>query len=491
MAHTRRENQEVVLPRPKVLDKGQATVCREVAAVQHPCMNVRVHAQRLRERFPIFPGDTTVTLDICPKNNHSMVDFQPHRGQVSLMFERAAGASVRTALADTPVVFVAGARQSGKSTLVKKISPDRRYLTLDDDAVLAAALRDPAGFVAGLDGDVALDEVQRAPGLFPAIKASVDRNRAPGRFLMTGSANVLLVPRVAESLAGRMEIVNLWPLSVREMTAASGSMVDALLGANLPKHLPPDPAWKERVLAGGFPEIQQRPHPSRRSAWFRSYVSAVLQRDVRDLANIEGLTALPQLLSLLAARAGGLLNYADVSRSAAIPTTTLKRYLALLEMVFLFQPLPPWFANLGKRLVKSSKIYLCDSGLLAHLAGRGVGAAADPSGFGPLLENFVVMEVRKQAAVAQTHVECFHFRAHDGTEVDLVIEDSQGRLLAIEVKSSCSLEPSDLQGIDRFRAMTGPRFHRGVVLYAGNEVVPFGPRLHAVPIGSLWAPIAG
>jgi hypothetical protein len=309
---------------------------------------------------------------------------------------------VLEALADTPVVLVNGARQTGKSTLVQ--SPDlapakRAYLTFDDPGVLAAARRDPNGFIAGLPAPVTLDEVQHVPELFPAIKAAVDRGREPGRFLLTGSANVLLLPKLSESLAGRMEMLTLWPFSHGELNGVREGFVDALFA--------PRPSWHlERseevgraalfatVLAGGYPPVLARRVGARRRAWYQSYVTTVLQRDVRDLANIADLTAVPRLLAVLASRAGGLLNFADLSRSLAMPQTTLKRYFALLEATFLVRLLPPWSGNLGQRVIQTPKVYLSDTGLLAHLLGLTVDRLAVDAGLaGGLLENFVLMEL--------------------------------------------------------------------------------------------------
>jgi len=291
------------------------------------------------------------------------------------MIRRNIWNSLAEAMADTPVVLINGARQTGKSTLAKWYTENisgGRYLTLDDATVLAAATQDPAGFLSGLDGPVVLDEIQHAPGLFPAVKAEVDRDRRPGRFLLTGSADVLLLPDLSESLAGRMEILTLWPFSDGEMMESNASFIDQVFSENSVSS-PQSPESRQellqRIIIGGFPEVVSRKDARRRNAWFGSYITTILQRDVRDLANIEHLTLLPRLLSLLATRSSCLLNYSELSRSLALPQSTLKRYMALLETTFLVQLLPPWSANLGKRLVKSPKIMLCDTGLMAYLLG--------------------------------------------------------------------------------------------------------------------------
>lgn len=240
-------------------------------------------------------------------------------------------------------------------------------------------------------------------------------------------------------------------------------------------------------MRGGFPEVVDRERAERRRAWFDSYVTTILQRDVRDLANIERLTELPRLLSLLAARAASLLNYSDISRGLGMPQSTLKRYMALLEATFLVQALPPWFGNLGKRLVKSPKLLICDTGLAAHLQGVDSGwISSQPNLAGPLLENFVAMEVRKQIAWSRTRPALFHFRTQSGAEVDIVLEDPAGNLAGVEVKSSSTVGKHDFRGLDALADAAGERFRRGIVLYTGREPIPFGERMHALPVSSLW-----
>jgi hypothetical protein len=406
------------------------------------------------------------------------------------MFKRHISGRLLEALSDSPVVLLHGARQTGKSTLVQHIASGEhpaRYLTFDDAGVLAAATADPAGFLAGIAGPIALDEVQRAPDLFLAIKADVDRNRTPGRYLLTGSANVLMLPKLSESLAGRMEILSLWPLSQGEIVGRREGFIDSLFAGEVPARNDNPKSAAERVLRGGYPEAQQRPSPSRRRAWFNSYVATILQRDVRDLANIEGLGEMPRLLGLMAARVGSLLNHAEVSRSLGMPQSTLKRYMALLEATFLVQLLPAWSGNLGKRLVKSPKLYLNDTGLATGLLAMDDEAALRQANLlGPLLENFVVMELRKQTTWSRVDPRLFHFRTTSGQEVDVVLEAPSGELVGIEVKSSAQVGPADFKGLKALAEGAGKRFCRGVVLYQGSEVVPFGKNLHAVPVQTLW-----
>lgn len=400
---------------------------------------------------------------------------------------------LEAALLDTPVVLLNGARQTGKTTLVRKIAQDRSdtsYFTLDDAATLAAATSDPAGFLAGLEGLAIIDEVQKAPGLLPAMKIKIDRDRQPGRFLLTGSADVLMLPQVSESLAGRMEIFTLWPFSQGEIDGSEDGLADLLFEEKLSMRfrdadLPSD--WMSRVLAGGFPEAVRRKDEERRNAWFASYISSIIQRDIRDLSNIESSTEIPRLLSLIAARTGSLMNKSEISRSVQLPYTTLNRYFSLLELTFLVNPLPAWSSNLSKRLTRSAKLHLCDPALTAHLCGLSQQRLeGQPQMKGPLLENFVVMELRKQASWARTPLSLFHYRTTAGQEVDLVLEDKAGRIAGLEVKASSNLTDKSFKGLRDLKEAAGKSFHRGVILYTGESSLPFGEKFCALPVSSLW-----
>jgi hypothetical protein len=360
---------------------------------------------------------------------------------------------------------------------------------MDDPTVLAAASASPLTFLESLPERAILDEVQRVPEIFIALKKIVDQNRVPGRFVLTGSANVLTLPKVAESLTGRMEIHTLWPLSQGEIQKWKEKFVDTVFGKKLPKSVK---AIKRndlinKMVSGGYPEVIGRKLKKRRDTWFKSYITSILQRDVRDLANIEGLKELPHLLALLASRAGGLLNHSELSRTSRIPQTTLKRYFTLLEMVYLTVPLPAWFSNLGKRLVKSPKVYLNDTGLLCYLNGiDSKKIQQDLNVIGPILENFVVMELMKQNSWSQQQAKLYHFRTSNGEEVDIVLETPDGRLVGVEVKAASSVGSDSFKGLKVLQSLVGEKFHRGIVLYTGSEIVPFGKNLHAVPISALW-----
>lgn len=402
--------------------------------------------------------------------------------------------SVRAALKDTAVILLTGARQVGKSTLAMNLADESylpQYLTLDDSTILASAKESPHAFLDAVEPPVIFDEIQRAPELFLPMKAAVDRKREPGSYLLTGSADVLLLPAVADSLAGRMEVLSLRPLSQGEIEGQTEDFIDWICADDFE---PGKPVKKEeradlfrRALVGGYPEVVKRETPSRRDAWFRSYITTLMQRDVRDLANIEGLADLPRLLSLLAARAGGLLNYSEVSRGSGIPQSTLKRYAALLEQVFLIERVPAYSGSLAKRLVRSPKMFMTDTGVLAYLQGlTWEKIKFDSSLAGPLMENFVYAELRKQAAWNETRVGIFHFRTGSDQEVDFVLETGDGSAVGVEVKSGASVGADAFKGLKVLEGILGKQFKRGIVLYTGDATVPFAANMFAVPIQKLW-----
>jgi predicted AAA+ superfamily ATPase len=394
---------------------------------------------------------------------------------------------LKEAVADSPAVLLTGARQVGKSTLAQALVPEDRYLTLDDATLLAAAHRDPTAFVGRYDGLVVIDEVQRVPELLLAIKAAVDRKRQPGRFLLTGSANIRFVPRVADALVGRMKILTLWPLSQGEVEERREGFLNAVRRTRLPAD--PSPVthaeMAKRIARGGYPAVYAWPE-RRRAAWLRSYVTGVLERDIRELTTVEALAALPRLVTLLATRVATLVNLADVSRTTGIPHTTLQRYMALLERTFLIHQIPGWGIKLGTLVLKSTKLVFSDTGLAAALLHLGSARLPREPIFGPLLENFVIMEVGKQASWHEEQPALYHFRTPKGIEVDAVMEFEGGEVVGVEVTGSQTVTGKDFRGLNELARLADKRFRAGVILYLGQRVVPFGRNLHAVPMAALW-----
>jgi uncharacterized protein len=395
------------------------------------------------------------------------------------------------ALADTPVVLIHGPRQCGKTTLARRVGEARdfAYFSFDDDVMLAAAQADPVSFVGDLPEHTILDEVQRAPWLFTTIKTAVDRHRTPGRFLLTGSANVLLVPKLADSLAGRMEILRLHPLAQCELAEREPGFLDTLFGRGFKTrtHERLGAELAERILAGGYPAALARDTARRRTAWYRDYIETLVQRDVRDLARIRSLDVLPRLLALAAGYTATLLNVADLASPFQLSRPTISDYVTLLERVFLLELLPPWHTNRLSRLVKTPKLHLGDTGLAAALLGLDASVLPiDRSALGPLLETFVFQELRRQASWHEDDIRFFHFRDKDRAEVDIVLERSSHEVAGVEVKAGATVTQADFRGLHKLKEAAGNRFAGGVVLYDGEVSASFGEGLSAVPIRALW-----
>jgi predicted AAA+ superfamily ATPase len=398
---------------------------------------------------------------------------------------------VQAALADTRVVLISGPRQAGKTTLARMFANnDRPYITLDDAGTLNAAKADPTGFIRGIKKAV-IDEVQRAPDLMLAIKASVDNDQEPGRFLLTGSANLTTVPAIADSLAGRMAVIPLLPFAQAEIRTSPGLMLDRLFAGEAPvSHgdviLGRD--MMSMVLAGGYPEVLRRASTARRISWLEDYVSLILDRDVRDIANIDQLDRLPRLLNILAEHAGQLINNSSFGSALGLSGVTAQKYIAILERLFLVKTLVPWSNNRLSRLVKTPKIHFIDTGLLSALREDELARLGDDkTRFGAILESFVVSELMKLASWSERRLTFSHYRTKDLDEVDIVIEDRRGRIIGIEVKASATVKSDDFRGLRQLQNAVGDRFIRGLVLHDHDQITPFSERLHAAPLSILWS----
>jgi predicted AAA+ superfamily ATPase len=402
---------------------------------------------------------------------------------------RHAEGRVSAALRDTRVVLVSGARQAGKSTLVQICAPaDARSVVLDNAADRNAAIADPVEFVRG-DRPLVIDEVQRAPDLLLAIKESVDADPRPGRFLLTGSASLAAMRAVPDALPGRMETVELWPLSQGEIGGAPDRFIDAVFGDVTLDHESTEAreGYLSRLVRGGFPEAVARTDAARRERFLDSYVADLLSRDVMSVADVEHTAALRSLVRLVAARSGQLLVPGNLASSLELPRNTIARYLGLLEAVFLIKRVPAFSRNLSARAVGTAKVAFVDSGIAANLVGADIENLGRPdSQLGPLLEGFVLMELARATTWAQARVELSHYRTKDGAEVDAVLEDRRGRVVGVEVKARSTVTERDFSGLRHLAARLGPDFLHGIVLYTGARTLSFGPGLRAVPLSALW-----
>ena len=407
------------------------------------------------------------------------------------LYPRFAERRLTEALADSPAVLIHGARQSGKTTLAQIVGKRAgyTYVTFDDEVPREVAVADPVGFVADLPRRVILDEVQHVPHLFSALKVAIDRERIPGRFMLTGSANVLLLPKLADSLAGRMAILRLHPLAQCELARRVPDFVDRLFGRGFKVE-----RWErlageltERILAGGYPAALPLPPGRRRARWYEDYLDTLVQRDVRELARIGSLDALPRLLALAAGQTARLLNVADLAAPFQLSRPTIRDYVTLLTRVFLLEQLPPWHTNRLSRLVKTPKLHLGDTGLAcALLAADAATLKADRELLGQLLETFAFQELKRQASWHDDPLSFFHFRDRDGFEVDVVIERGAQSVAGVEVKAAATVTAADFRGLRKLKEAAGKRFACGVVLYDGEMSAGFGDAMYAVPIRALW-----
>lgn len=407
---------------------------------------------------------------------------------------RHAQDAVEAGLSDTRVVVILGARQVGKSTLLEQVvaaeEGRRRILTFDDQPTRAAAIADPAGFVADLDTPVALDEVQRVPAIMTEIKLRVDRDRAAGQFLLTGSANLLEMTRVKDSLAGRAEYLRLHPFSQGELGGQQETFVPNLFAGEFPvisDARAGRKAYAPILARGGYPEMQTR-RSDRRFPWFESYLEGIMDRDLTTLSEVAERTNVISLLRAIAAISGNELVIEKLSSAHAIPGTTVRRHTALLETLFLTRQFPAWSANLLSRTIRKPKVYITDTGLLAFLVGADESRLETDLDIGGIFyETFVATELQRQIAWQTQRPRLFHFRDQKQREVDIVMERNDGSVVGVEVKPAASINRRDFRGLTHLRNKLGDRFKAGALLYTGANTVPFGDRLAAVPLSGLWS----
>lgn len=397
---------------------------------------------------------------------------------------------LNVSLQDTPAVLVNGPRQCGKTTLVQQFAKNMDYFTLDDQNLLAAVQRDPLGFARQLDRAI-IDEVQRAPELLLALKLVIDQDRRPGRFLLTGSANLMALPQIADSLAGRMAIHTLLPLSQAEIQGRPGDFLQRAQASDWPVT---QAAWTDaqghtvaHVLASGYPEMRQRATIARRQAWARSYIQALVERDVRDVAQVEHLSQLPHLLAVAAEHTGQLLNVAQIGGQLGLDGKTADKYLGILEKLFLIQRLPAWSRNELSRLIKTPKLHFLDAGLQATLTRLSPDLVfAQRQRWGATLETWVHAELRKTLSLHPDEGWFLsHYRDKDQVEVDFVLESSLRQLIGIEVKASATVNAGDFKGLKRLKGLAGDAFVTGLLLYDGAQALPFGDGLWAIPLSAL------
>lgn len=428
----------------------------------------------------------------------------------SSLYPRHMAAALKDALAAEPVVLVNGPRQCGKTTLTRMVgeAAGYGYYTLDDEDVFQMAQRDPKGFVQGMDGPTILDEVQRLPGILRSLKVVVDRERRPGRFLLTGSANILQMPETSESLAGRMRTLRLHPLSQSELEGTEPHFLDRLFAADFKTRsvgtaAAEEPDYAEtgvrvgaavygkptlsvtdRIVAGGYPVALAHTTEANRTAWYRDYATSLIERDAVEMAQIRDAQALSGLLELMAAYTAQQPRIRQLAQVLDIDRRTATDYVTLLKRMFLLKSLPPWHHEAMERMARTHKLHIGDTGLACALLGLDANALRrDPSRRGWLLETFALQELRRQANAPHRF---FHYRSSDRREVDIVIQRSVNSFAGVEVKSAGTLRPEHFQGLERMRDALGRQFACGIVLYEGNQCGPWGDRLFGVPIQMLW-----
>lgn len=410
--------------------------------------------------------------------------------------DRLLTSKILDALQIAPVVFINGPRQAGKSTLVQNLRLDDHppeYISFDKPAYIIAATQAPQEFLRPREHTLVIDEVQLVPEIFRALKVAVDDLRlqnaakANGRFILTGSANIMVLPKLSDALVGRMSVITLYPFAMAEIVSGKGNCIDRIFSKDFSHLTNGDITLEEAIRLATFPEISGK-NGAAQNIWFDGYTTTILQRDVRMLLELSKITLLPSLLRILAARAGSLINDADIARDIGLNPITAKTYRKALQAMFLSFDVTSWYKNITKRLVKSSKGYLIDTLLLCHALGYEVEDLQLKNSilFGHVVENFVAVELTKLITFCRLHTQLHHFRTSDGKEIDFVLERKDGTLAGVEVKSSETIEVKDFRGLQELQKHARNNFACGVVLYKGKEVVPCGENLWAVPYHLLW-----
>jgi len=412
-----------------------------------------------------------------------------------MAFQRNIQFKLEQALSRNPVTLLLGARQTGKTTAMRALALSRNYnyVSLDDLRHLTEAKSDPMGFIQRIPKPVIIDEVQRAPDLFLSIKHFVDQpeQRINGLFVLTGSANPFFIPEVGDSLAGRIEVLTLYPLSQGEIENVHETFIDTVFKDGQMPSIKFKPLSREKlfnkILVGGYPLAQNKSWDDTYN-WFDNYLNTLIQKDISDLTRLENSSVIPRLLRAFVARSGQLLNIAELGIKSKIPSTSVNRYIKLLETLFLIYQLDSWHTTIARRALKAPKAYLIDSGLLGYLKSETLEKVLqDPQEMGHVLENFIVSELKKQQTWCQDRVSLHHFRTASQIEVDVVLERSDGQIVGIEVKSNSHVDRHDIKGLECLRAETGSSWHRGIVLYTGNEIFPLSDTITALPINALWS----
>jgi uncharacterized protein len=410
------------------------------------------------------------------------------------MITRALTKYVEKQLQQMPCVFITGPRQSGKSTLATHISTSfmkASYITFDDLSLLAAATQDPTQFIQGLSLPITIDEAQLVPPLFRAIKKRIDENRYlttahNGRFLITGSSSIETLPIISNALVGRISIITLLPLSAREIAKKYNSICEILFhNDTLPTSSARSPlSLTQAIQQATYPQITAE-HIDDTATWFKNYTTTLIQRDLKQIMDIQKLSSIPQLLRILAHRCGGIINDSSLSRDTGLNIMTLRRYRTVLQQMFLITTLPPWHRNIGKRFIKSPKLYFIDTMLLGYIRGLIPNQQTHPEHYGTIIENFVASELFKQLALCPD-ITLYYYRTHDHKEIDFILERNDGSIVAIEVKSRASVSYKDFSTMLELKNSIGTSFCKGIVLYTGDTIIPFDNNLFAVPISFLW-----